>query len=238
MKLKALIFYIIISISGSSLFAQKNALTVRPFNFVESLFGLTYERHIAGNFSIALYGEYSDGPQILWNGFNNAIKNSITGASSADFRYKGWGVMPEVRYYFKERDKNEPEVVLVNEGKIKGWFVGAYIPFRKIEGELKIETVELYAFANQRDQGVLTINKSIYGLGVLGGRHWVWGLFSFEIQAGLAVTNGLSGFFNNTSELTYTRNGIGQYEVSKNLGGFGTYMILQPRLGLSMGIGF
>ena len=218
--------------------AQKNAITVRPFNIVESLFGITYERYITNNISVSLYGEYSSGPQILWNGVNNIIKSGVPTATSVDFRYSGWGVIPEVRYYFKEIDKKEVEVVIANEGKITGWFIGGYVPIRKMDIDFKINSVELYAYGLQNDQGRFTSNKIMYGIGVLGGRHWVWDMFSFDVHAGLAITSGLGGFFNNKVDFTYTRPGIGDYTVTKDLGGFGTYMMLMPRIGVSLGIAF
>ena len=218
--------------------AQQNALTIRPVNFIESLYGLSYERYITKNFSIVLYGEYNDGPQTFWKGYNSMIKNNVPGATSADLIFKGWGITPEVRYYFKERDKKEPEVVIANEDKITGWFIGGYVPIKKMDLQLKINTVELYTNALQNDQGVFNYKGTMYGVGVTGGRHWVWGLFSLEIQAGIAVTSGLGGFFDKHVDFTYTRPGVGTYTVDKDLGGFGTYMILMPRLGINMGIGF
>jgi hypothetical protein len=233
-----LFIILIISIFSIHSNAQQNAVTVRPINFAESLFGLSYERYITHNFSILVYGEYNNGPQLLWNGFNSMVSKGVPGSTSADLRYKGWAVIPEVRYYFKERDPKEPEVVIANDGKITGWFVGGYIPIRKLDMQLKINTVEEYTHARQNDPGVFHFNNMIYGFGVTGGRHWVWGLFSFEIQAGLAVTSGLGGFFDKHVDFTYTRSGVGTYTVNKDLGGFGTYMILMPRLGINMGIGF
>lgn len=235
-RFNLLVLFILLNIGLIN--AQKNAITLRPLNMGLSLFGISYERYITHNISLVVYGEYINGPQFLWNGFNNTIRNGFPTAETVDFRYKGWGLEPEVRYYFKELDKKEAEKVLLNDGKIIGWFIGGYVPIRNLTADIKVSSIETFAYGKQIDIGTTSFNQLNYGIGLTGGRHWVWGLFSLEVQAGFAVTNGLNGWFDKKIDINYTRPGIGSYTLEKDLGSLGSYFLFQPKFSINLGIGF
>ena len=215
----------------------KNAITVRPISAMWGMYGLAYERYIVKNFSIVLYGEYIEGPKIFETAITSLIRNSMdrpeSNADNAKIYYRGWGVIPEVRYYFRRKE----ETSLVGDkdlGSIRGVFVGGYIPFRKLKMDIDITSNELHYNAYQEDKGHYQFDSYIWGLGGEIGSHWVFGNFSLEILAGLAVMSGIDS----PAKFTYERPAIGSYTVDKKMGLFGTYTHLAPRLGFNLGLAF
>lgn len=216
--------------------AQKYAIMTKPLNAIEGIFGLSVERQIYKNFSLVVSGEYINAPRFFAETFQNGIKDGMGLASMPSFKLEGWGIVPEIRYYFKEIDEREVDKVYRNDKKIMGWFIGAYMPIRHYNKvSLDILSAEFFANATQKDYGSTSWkNKLSLGAGLEGGKHWVWGNFSLEIIAGFAITTGLG----RTAEFTFERPVIGEYKVTKELGYLGNFMQFNPRLALNLGVAF
>lgn len=209
----------------------KNALGIRPQYALFGFYGLSYERYIAKNFSIIAYGEFSDGPKILSSAINNWVENSMN-VEDARIYYTGYGGFIGTRRYFV--DKKISLVGSKDLGSLTGWFVGAYIPVRMLKVNLDIKSTELHYYARQTDNGRLRFDDWLYGLGVEGGRHWVWGNFNFELNVGLTYMNSIG----DPGKFTFNRPGIGPYEASKDTGLPGLYSRFSPKFEIVMGIGF
>ncbi|TAF74247.1 MAG: DUF3575 domain-containing protein [Bacteroidetes bacterium] len=234
-KIKKTIF-ILFSLSFMSVSAQKNAIMIRPFNAIESILSLSYERQVYKNFSIVVALEGFSGPRLFSSVFQKAIQDGMGLSREPTFKFTGVGVVPEIRYYFKEIDTKEVDKVYINDKKIMGWFVGGYIPIRYYNYmRLDVLSAELYANAIQQDRGYAEFfQKTSVGFGLTGGRHWVWQNFSFEILIGFAVSSGVG----QTKDFNFNRPGVGDYTISKDLGYFGNFLQINPRIGMNLGVAF
>ncbi|MFN0047665.1 MAG: hypothetical protein ACKVOU_00930 [Cytophagales bacterium] len=239
----AIVFLVLFALSASnSVFAQndeveievptaKNAIGVRPLSAVFGFYGISYERYVAKNYSIYGYIEISDGPKLFSSNVNTWLKGSM-GVDNAKVYYAGYGAALGVRRYFA--DKKYSLVGNKDLGSLVGWFVGAYIPFRKMLINVETQSVERFAFFEQQDKGSYSFNGYIYGVGLEGGRHWVWDRFNFEVNLGFTYMQGLP----NLAKFNYSRPAIGNYEVEKGLGLINVYGTFAPKFELVMGIAF
>ncbi|MDX2189860.1 MAG: DUF3575 domain-containing protein [Bacteroidota bacterium] len=237
-----LFIFIGILAASLSISAQKNAFTARPLNALTSEFGIAYERLIYKQWSLVLYGEYINGPLLLSTQYQTWLRNSMNVNNVNSFSYEGYGGVPEIRYYFKQKRAKELEDIdPTTDNKITGWFLGAYFPIRKFTMQMRINSAEYNLFAIQKDFGTFKYDGWMYGAGIEGGKHWVWGLFSLDIYAGIGYSTGVGGQavqFNfdrsfNDSDPTYN-----SYTKTKYLGFLGNYLMFTPRLGVSMGVAF
>ncbi len=210
----------------------KNTIAIRPQYALFGFYGISYERYIAGNYSIYGYAEFSDGPKLLGKTINTWVQNSM-GVDQATIYYTGYGGAIGVRRYFT--DKQYSLVGNKDLGALVGWFVGAHVPVRKMVINLDIKSVESFYSFPVQDKGSYSFDGLIYGLGIEGGRHWVWDLFSFEINAGLTYMQGIP----QKGSFTFTRPPIPEsYKVDKNLGLVNFYGTFAPKFEIVMGIGF
>jgi len=210
----------------------KNTIGIRPQYFLFGFYGLSYERYIAKNYSIFAYAEVCDGPKLLNKNVNALVQNSMN-LEAASIYYSGFGGAIGVRRYFT--DKKYSLVGNKDLGALVGWFVGAYIPLRKMKINMTTESMEFHNFAFSQDKGKYSFNGLIYGLGLEGGRHWVWGNFSFEVNAGFTYMQGMprSATFN----YSWT-NGLESYPVDKKLGIVSLYGTFAPKIEFVLGLGF
>ncbi|MDX2195552.1 MAG: hypothetical protein NW207_03955 [Cytophagales bacterium] len=223
--------YILAFIIPLSVFSQKNSLTARPLNAVIGCYGLSYERLITERVSVLLYGEYIWGPHLGDKNINSHLAKTMDGYSGT-VKYSGWGMEVESRYYFR---KKEIELVEdVSKNSVIGWYIGAYVPYREVMLKYSVVTAEHLYYATQKDEGILHGLQQIYGVGATGGKHWVWGKFTLELNLGFSLNKGV-GF---SRELMYTRPGIEEYYRTKDMGFLGNYTFITPRVGLNMGISF
>ncbi len=223
-------------LSKTLIYGQKYAIMAKPLNALESIFGLSVERQVYKNFSIVISGEYINAPRFFSETFENAIKDGMGLPLKPSFKLEGWGIIPEIRYYFKQIDEREVDKIYLNEKKVMGWFLGAYMPIRHYNKvSLDVLSTQFYANAFQNDYGTATWNNKLsLGAGIEGGKHWVWGNFSLEIVAGFAITTGLG----RTAEFQFSRPVIGEYKVTKELGYLGNFMQYNPRFGFNLGVAF
>jgi hypothetical protein len=217
-------------------YGQKYSIMVKPVSALESIFSISFERQVYKNFSFVITGEYINAPKLFQKTFQDAVQTGMGLAAAPIIKIEGFGIVPEIRYYFKQIDEREVDKVYLNEKKVMGWFVGAYMPIRHYNWvQLDIRSAEFFANAYQKDFGstVLTDKLSL-GAGLEGGKHWVWGNFSFEMLVGFAITSGVG----RTAEFEFNRPVIGDYKVTKDLGYFANFMQFNPRLGINLGLAF
>lgn len=209
----------------------KNAIGLRPLSAFFGFYGVSYERYIAKNFSVYGYFEYSDGPKLFNNNINNWIKGSM-GLERSQIYYSGYGGALGVRRYFKD-----PKFSLVgdkDQGSITGWFVGAFVPVRQMKISLRTQSVEYNSYYKSNDFGSYKFDGLVYGLGLEGGKHWVWDNFSFELNIGFTYMQGIP----KSAKFEYIRPVIGKYEVEKDLGIINFYGTFAPKFEIVMGVGF
>lgn len=228
--------------------AQKNIISVRPLNFLEGLYGLSYERTFLRNFSFGVYGDVgtsSIGPISDYTA--NLIKDEINkNTASTGFKAdklkaetSGWGIVPEVRAY------------LSLGGAPKGFFLGLYAPIRQISYKFTGEgtyTVAVNGGGEYTGKINMTLKneKTFFGIGGMVGYHLVLlKLVSLEFMVGAAYNQGFENI--KTTELSYDVQS-GQptppsgYPSSGSptqaLKAFETLNQVLPRFGINLGIGF
>lgn len=205
---------------------RKNVLAVRPLGLLTSMYGIYYERHIAGRFSAVLYAEYGNGPFVFKQMIFNNVRRQMD-ATVLEYKFVSYGGAPEVRYYFKKANS------------LRGWYVGVYAPIRRIDIKIETRTTEVEFFGRQNDYGVFEFKSWHYGLGPTGGWHYVSDRFSFDAFIGVAGTNGFNpNQWSPALPFEYSRPGIGEYSKVKSVGMLGWYMFLAPRIGISLGVAF
>lgn len=209
----------------------KNAFGIRPQYALFGFYGLSYERYIARNFSVYVYGEFNDGPQILAANIYRLNTNTMR-VDNSNIYYTGYGGAIGLRKYFV--DKKYTLVGNKDQGSLQGWFVGGHIPVRKQLINMTILSTETHFFARQTDRGRYRFDGFLYGAGVEAGRHWLWGAFSFEVNAGVTYMQGVG----TVNDFTFFRPGIGDYVKSKNMGIVGVMSTFAPRLELVLGVAF
>lgn len=211
----------------------KNSITVKPQYALAGFYGLTYERYLGKKLSLTVYGEFSDGPQILVNNVYNLVKNSMD-ANNAKIYYTGYGGAIGMKRYFVDK-----KFTLVGEKDLNsliGWYVGAYIPFRKMLVNLDVTSVETPGsfHAPQADKGKFRFDGYLYGIGFEAGRHWVWDAFSLDISTGFTYQNGI-GY---PGDFTFNRPGVFEYTVRQNAGFLGFYSTFAPKFEVALGVAF
>lgn len=247
MKKNATFFMAILMMMSLFTNAQKNIISVRPLNFLEGLYGLSYERTFLRNFSFGVYGDVgtsSIGP--ISNYTANLIKDEINkNTASTGFKAdklkaetSGWGIVPEVRAY------------LSLGGAPKGFFLGLYAPIRQISYKFTGEgtyTAVVNGTIYTRDINMTLKNeKTFFGIGGMVGYHLVLlKLVSLEFMVGAAYNQGFENI--KTTELSYdVQSGQAATPTGYSTSGsptqalkaFETLNQVLPRFGINLGIGF
>ena len=91
--MKKILFTLSLCLLGGSLLAQKTVIKINPLPAFVLTANAAIERQVAPQFSVQLGGIY-------------------TGASFQDYTFRGFGITPEVHYYFPNQQKdnaNSPE---------------------------------------------------------------------------------------------------------------------------------
>lgn len=219
---------------GTGIIPAKTAIMVRPLNALSGMLGISFERYITKGYSAVLYVDYIVNPFAMEGAFERMTKKSME-TSYMNIDYKGYSIVPEVRKYFYSKD---PDVTLVNtkeKGSLAGWFVGAYLPIRHLQLDMKISDTQYYNYAYQQDTASFQYKGTMVGFGIEGGKHWVWGRFSMEVMVGLAYSSGISS----DQTFTYNRPGMGEYTVgTRSIAPVSTLSHWNPRFGVNFGIAF
>jgi hypothetical protein len=228
----------------STINAQKNVVSIRPINFLEGLYGLSYERTLLRNFSVGIYGDVGSnlaGPlnnfvtSTLGRAINSDSANTGITANNVTMKSWGWGIVPEARFY------------LSLAGAPKGFFLGVYAPIRQIKYEFTIDgraTFKSGSLSAARDASiVLKDERTFIGIGGMLGYHLVIAkLVSIEFMLGAAYNRG----FNKEVELNYSAKdpsslptGLPSRGVEKQaVPALQTFTQILPRFGINLGIGF
>jgi hypothetical protein len=157
----------------------KNAVKVNPLSILLGTANVAYERALNEKQSIQLGAYY-------------------TGISILGTKFRGFGITPEYRFYFKKE-------------AIKGVYAAPYLRFQNLDVSSNVDDIE--------DKATLTT----YGGGGLIGKQWLFNKFTMEAYGGLGYNAGKltlsSGAFEDSFE------GINRFDgVSLTIGfriGFG-----------------
>ncbi|MDX2189859.1 MAG: DUF3575 domain-containing protein [Bacteroidota bacterium] len=209
-------------------YAQKNVVSIRPINFAEGLYGLSYERSLLKWFSAGLYIDVQQ----------TKISGLQVAGYKADLNVTGFGIVPEARFY------------LSLGGAPNGFFLGAYLPIRQMNSKFTLDgnipyidshnpNITTYAIASN-SKTTFTDNRLVYGIGGMLGYHFILlKMLSIELMAGAAYTNGMLNdsyktqiIDNNTGK---AKQDVGQVNIPY---GVRSFFQIQPRFGINLGIAF
>jgi len=137
-KITLLTLFILIA-ATSNIFAQerKNVVKVNLFSFAASTFNFAYERALNEKTSVQLDAAY-------------------TGASAGGYKYTGYQIQPEVRFYFSEK------------GAPSGFYVAPFARYRS----LKVSESYSDAYGNSVTD---KITWNSVGGGLVVGGQWIFG---------------------------------------------------------------
>jgi hypothetical protein len=188
MKKLAVLVLLVCSAIGVS--AQKNVLKVNPLSAIGVTANGAYERQISDQFSLQLGGIY-------------------TGLSFRDYTFHGYGITPEVHYYFPNQTVNESTA-----GIPEGFYLAPYVRYYNLNLE-------------KEGEGAFDARVNLTGGGLLLGYQVLAGT-----QNNVAFTiYGGPGFLSQGA-VTVERGEEEDVNVPSILSGFA------PRFGLMVGIGF
>ncbi len=129
-----------------------NSIKANPIIFLFGYLGGTYERKIGDQMSLSL---------------GLAYYSNSSGGFGSDFKYSGFNISPEFRYYF--------------DNAIEGWYMNGTITFTSINSTYKHQAFDINGnLVDVTDEG----NISVYGAGVAAGHQWIWGGFTLDVYGG------------------------------------------------------
>lgn len=133
-----------------------NSIKTNPLSMIFGRFGAMYERKIGDNMSL---------------GLTLAYYSQSTGITGLEYKYSGFTINPEFRYYFEEA--------------IEGWYMSPYVTFTSITQKFIYDSTDDNGDPiSKTDEATI----SVYGGGVVGGRQWIWGGFTLDVYAGIGYT--------------------------------------------------
>jgi hypothetical protein len=131
----------------------ENSIKGNPLVFLFGYFGATYERKIGDQMSLSLGAAY----------YSNS-----SGGFGSSFKYSGFNLSPEFRYYFSEA--------------IEGFYMGGTFNFTSISSTYEGTTIDLVTLEEVPD--IKKGTTTIIGAGVSTGHQWIWGGFTLDVYGG------------------------------------------------------
>lgn len=139
---------------GSS---YENAIKCNPLLFIFGYFGAIYERKIGDQMSLSL---------------NTAYYSNSSGALGSSFKYSGFNLSPEFRYYFNEAIERFYVAGMFN-------FTSIATKYEGTREEFDPNTLQLVEVPDVK-KGTTTI----IGGGASVGYQWIWSGFSLDVYGG------------------------------------------------------
>lgn len=153
-----------------------NSIKTNPLSLIFGTFGVMYERKINDNISLGLTGG------IYFNSTDLLVVN---------YKYSGFNISPEFRYYFDEA--------------IEGWYAGAFISVTLITEKItSSDGSTLGTNSNGVDYNELKNNLTLFNFGAMAGRQWIWGGFTLDVFGGLGYTTASWSYDSNYADGMFT----------------------------------
>lgn len=209
-KIKNIFLSIIFTSLASFSVAQKNVVKFDLFGLTQGVNRLSFERALGKHFSVGINAEY---------GVYSSNKVIVRGNGLKIYNIKGWGVMPEVRYYFLCKNNSAP----------LGFFAG-------VHGRARFVKENYYNnLITSNDLPEVKTNGKLFDYGIHLGYKYSWQKFNLK-------KNGINRF--NIEVLAGYGLADSQWSEPNNRGGIPSYIIdkrnkqIWDNLRLQLSIGY